>query len=516
MKGQVFRWGVAFAATSALALLLLVSTLKGPAPAAAQAVARRDPSKVADVELELILNKIREGDLRAVKGEMDAARKAWLEARQLGEGLWPIHEGLGDSYARVKLYDEALREYGTAESLLPEKLAALRASVSGKRAEVHAAAGKPLEAIKTWLESGGAAQSAGRILDLAQKGDPDAALKLVADRAEIHDPRLFSLLAAISEKLGRKAEAAEAMGKYCVAVTPWDENLNRRAIEGLRAAKRFDPAIEVCRAWVRSTPNALQAYQLMGDLHLEAGREREAVVAYSSIVDVRAGDAAAHRMLGDIFRKLNRTDDAVSQYELAKKARPEDQVSYTTLIDLYAAKGDLAKWEAVALEASKRFGLTGEMRTRLVGAYQERVAKLKAEGKPEEARELRRKLAELNVPELGLFDLKVVMTWDARSDVDMDVVEPGGEKINHGHAHSKAGGHYYVDNTTAFGPETYTLPKAGPGTYRIGAHLHGSTKSTVKFVVILWEDTPREERREETLVLDKPGQELFIRDVVIP
>jgi tetratricopeptide (TPR) repeat protein len=511
MKGPVSRWALAFGATSGLAALMLVASLKGPA--AAEAVARRDPSKVTDVELELILNKVREGDLRAVKGEIEPARKAWLEARRQGEGLWPIHEGLGDSYARAKLHEEALREYAVAESLVPEKLAALRASIAAKRAEVHAAAGKPLEAIRVHLESG--APPAARILALAEKSDPAAAAKLVAERAEIHDPRLFALLASLSERMGRKAEAADALGKYCIAVSPWDETLNRKAVESLRAERRYDPAIEVCRAWAKSVPTALVAYQLMGDLHLEAGREREAVVAYTSIVDVRAGDAAAHRMLAEIFRKLKRDDDAIAQYELARKARPEDQSNYSVLVELYAAKGETAKWEAVALEASKRFGTTGELRTRLAAVYQERLAKLKAEGKAEEVRELRRRLGELNMPELGLFDLKVIMTWDARSDVDMDVIEPGGEKVNHGHGHSKSGGHYYVDNTTAYGPETYTLPRAAPGVYRIGAHLHGDVKSTVKFVVILWEDTPREERREETFVLEKSGQERFIRDLEV-
>ena len=121
----------------------------------------------------------------------------------------------------------------------------------------------------------------------------------------------------------------------------------------------------------------------------------------------------------------------------------------------------------------------------------------------------------MNVPEGGLFDLKIIMTWDARSDVDLDVFEPGGEHVEHGHPHSKSGGHYYVDNTQGFGPETYTMPAAAPGTYRIGAHLHGDVRSTVKFVVILYEDTPREERREETLVLDKNAEVKFIRDVVL-
>ena len=67
------------------------------------------------------------------------------------------------------------------------------------------------------------------------------------------------------------------------------------------------------------------------------------------------------------------------------------------------------------------------------------------------------------------------------------------------------------------GPETYTLATAKPGTWRVGAHLHSGAKSTVKFLVILFEDTPKEQRFEDTVVLDKPGDTVtFVRDLVIP
>jgi hypothetical protein len=58
--------------------------------------------------------------------------------------------------------------------------------------------------------------------------------------------------------------------------------------------------------------------------------------------------------------------------------------------------------------------------------------------------------------------------------------------------------------------------RAVPGTYRIGAHLHGERRSTVKFIVILYDDTPREERREAMLVVEKGGDIKYIREVVIP
>lgn len=506
MNRKTLGWGVGFAASVALAAMLLVASLRSAPPA--EAVARRDAAKVSDIELELILNRIREGDLRALQKDLDGARRAWGEARRMGEGLWPIHEGLADSYARARLHDDALREYAVALPMVPEKLPAMKTAIAAKRAAVLGESGRILEAIRAFLELNQPAQTGARIIDLALKGDREPAVKLVTERAEIHDPRVFLVLSALLQRLERKGEAAEALAKFCIAVAPWDESLIREAIAGLREGKRFDRAIEVCRAWAKAVPGALQPYQAMGDLHREAGREKEAIVAYTSIVDLKPGDAAAHRLLGDIFRDLKRTDDAITQYEAAKKARPEDQVTYSTLVSLYEAKGDGAKAEETLLESMKRFGAQQpDARGRMVALLLDRIAK----AKPEEAPALRKKYVDLGIEEAGLFDLKVVMTWDAATHIDLDVVEPGGEKVNHDHDASKAGGKYYMHNTSGYGPETYTLKTAAPGVYRIGAHRHDSAKTTVKFLVILFEGTPREERREATLVMEnEPGDQMKV------
>jgi tetratricopeptide (TPR) repeat protein len=484
MSGQIFRWGMAFAATATLSASILVTAAKAPPPPVAEAtVAKRDPATVGDLELELILNKIREGDLLSQKNDAAAAKRAWQEARRLGEGLWPIHEGLADSFARAKLFDDALREYQLASTLVPEKLAAMRVTLAAKRAGALAAAGRPLEAIQAYLDLNQPAVFGNRIFILALESDRRAAVAAVERHAEVYDARLFKLVAALHSRLEHKAESAEALAKFAIRVAPWDENLNRPVIDALREARRFDSAVEVCRAWARAVPQALEAYQLMGDLLWDAGREREAMVAYSSIVDVHPGDATAYRRLGEIYLRRDRPDEALAQFERGLKLAPQD----------------------------------ADLRSRIVPVHLARLERLKSEGKRDEARALRRTLAGLNVPEAGIFDLKIVITWDAMSDVDLDVIEPGGTKINHANRASKVGGVYYSDNTRGLGPETYTLLKAVPGTWRVGAHLHSGARSVVKFVVILHEDTPKEERREETITLETTGEATtFIRDIVIP
>jgi tetratricopeptide (TPR) repeat protein len=481
MTGQTVRWAMAFVATAMLSGAIVVSAAKLPEPVVVEAVAKRDPATVDDIERELLLNKIREGDLLSQKADVAGARRAWDEARRMGEGLWPIHEGLGDSYARAKLTTDALREYQLAASLVPEKLAAMKSMISAKRAATLSAAGRPLEALRVYLDLNRPEVFGNRMVAIAS--ETADAVGMIERHAEVFDARLFGLAAAVHLKRERKTEAAEAMGKFAVRVAPWDEAANGRAIQALREARRFEAAIDVCRAWVRAVPQSIAGYELMGDVLWDAGREREAMIAYSSILEVRPGDAQAHRRMGEIYLRRNRPDDAIAQFERGLKASPQDQ----------------------------------DLRARVVPAYLARLDKLKKEGKRDEALALRRTLGEMKVQEAGLFDIKVVMTWDAMSDVDMDIQEPDGTRINHNNRQSRIGGSYYDDNTKGMGPETYTLASAKPGTWRVGAHLHSGAKSTVKFVVIVFEDSPKEQRFEDTVVLDKTGDTVtFVRDIVIP
>ena len=210
MSGQALRWGLAFGMTATLAVSVVVSALQAPAPAVAETVTRRDPAGVTAVELELILTKIREGDLLWMNKDLSGAQRAWQTARRMGEGLWPIHEGLGDSYARAKRVEEALREYRLAEPLVPDKFSAMRQAIVAKRAAVLEAAGRPLEALQIYLELNQPSQYGTRILTSAMASDPAAALKAMDRHAELYDPRIFYLASGLHERLGHKAEIGRA------------------------------------------------------------------------------------------------------------------------------------------------------------------------------------------------------------------------------------------------------------------------------------------------------------------
>jgi anti-sigma factor RsiW len=110
---------------------------------------------------------------------------------------------------------------------------------------------------------------------------------------------------------------------------------------------------------------------------------------------------------------------------------------------------------------------------------------------------------ERRAPEPGVCALKIIMTWDARAKVDLDVQEPGGGRQG------------VWDHWSVHGLETHVIPKALPGSYRVSARLQGPLRTKVQILVILYEGSAIEERREESFVLEKPGDQKFIREIVL-
>jgi uncharacterized protein YfaP (DUF2135 family) len=111
----------------------------------------------------------------------------------------------------------------------------------------------------------------------------------------------------------------------------------------------------------------------------------------------------------------------------------------------------------------------------------------------------------------GAFDaakLLVTLVWDTPStDVDLYVTEPSGEHVYYS---SKAhAGNLDVDRTQGFGPENYSIGKAGEaiadGRYRVRVHYYadrglGRTEWTVR--VITDESTARQRRQSFYGILD--------------
>lgn len=513
MNRSLLGWTLAFLVSVATAAGM-VGAARDTRPASVQP---RDPAHLSEVDAELILNRIREGDLLAIKGDLDGARARWTAARDQGQGYWPIHEALGDSLARHRLDGEAEAEYLAAGRIAEKQLGRLPASLGFTHARLLVRLNRPEPALGLLIECAEPDKLAGAMAEILRKSPK--LLEIVKQNAEVRDPRLWRIVAVLVTDPG---DRASALGRYARSVAPADGDLAMSAVAELRGQKRADEALLVCEAWAKAAPSSAAAYEQWGRLLAETGNRARARLVLSTMVDVKPGDAAVHSRLGAVFRDLREFPDAIRQFEEATRLRPEEPGPMQEIVITLLAQGNveaaMAKYsELKSRKWESRFGDVGaQFKPQFAAECTRRLDEAKLAGRAEEVARLRKLATEMGVPEAGLFDIKIVMTWDAASDVDLDVVEPGGETVNHSHARSASGALYHFDNTQGLGPEHYTLRVAPRGKFRVGAHLHGSTPSKVEITVILFEETPRERRLKGQVMLDGKTRETRILEFDIP
>jgi len=104
-------------------------------------------------------------------------------------------------------------------------------------------------------------------------------------------------------------------------------------------------------------------------------------------------------------------------------------------------------------------------------------------------------------------ELAVTITWNTKSDIDLWVTEPNGEKCSYQHRTTARGGVLHEDNVTGFGPEHYTISKAGRGTFIVSVNnFRGDTPTTVTVEVTRFAGTPNQTTQQYTVHVQRSGQ----------
>jgi uncharacterized protein YfaP (DUF2135 family) len=121
-----------------------------------------------------------------------------------------------------------------------------------------------------------------------------------------------------------------------------------------------------------------------------------------------------------------------------------------------------------------------------------------------------------NVPRTSM---KLVLVWDTdKTDMDLWVIGPDGEKVFYGNKTGKAGGQLDIDVTDGYGPETFTHPAPQAGTWQIQVQNfspNDAPLTAMRLDLILFEGTDREERRSWDVVSNHRGEVVNIASFVI-
>jgi hypothetical protein len=188
-----------------------------------------------------------------------------------------------------------------------------------------------------------------------------------------------------------------------------------------------------------------------------------------------------------------------------------------------AAEACVAYETVLSREWDSRFG---QMHLVVAAEYERALRRLLAD--PAVAsRDLRDRLGErlesLSGADRREVDLRVTISWNTDStDVDLWVIEPGGEKCYYEHKETANGGVLLEDLTGGYGPERYEIARAPAGRYEVAAHYYRANpnalggKTFVHAVVTVHAGRENERTSEHVVVLSEQGVAVPVVTLTLP
>ncbi|MBR2065604.1 MAG: DUF2135 domain-containing protein, partial [Kiritimatiellae bacterium] len=118
--------------------------------------------------------------------------------------------------------------------------------------------------------------------------------------------------------------------------------------------------------------------------------------------------------------------------------------------------------------------------------------------------------------------MRIVMSWDVdETDIDLHVLEPGGEEAYYSHRRTSSGGFVSEDVTTGYGPEEYLRKTSEKGVYKVMANYYASHQqalvgaATVTASVYTGWGTKDEKMETLSFRLDKPKDKHLVGEVKV-
>ncbi len=293
--------------------------------------------------------------------------------------------------------------------------------------------------------------------------------------AKTDNQRLLALIPGYGKvvSLPRAKKALLEISGMLVKNRPMDSQLRRVHLEQLKVAGLQEEALRAIVDWRRYAPNfpelviehvrMLQKQSKIG----ESERVLSELVEFNPHdFDARTAYARALTGEGGYIRKA-RTTQACEQYTLAVQLNPSKRDTFRTMMSMRRSHPKAAK----------------------------AIYKCITEG-----------VSRLPV----IRDVSMVMIWEDPSvDVDLHVLEPGGEDVYYQHMESAQGGHLYYDVTDGYGPEIYVLGSGKPGTYRLSVVYYSGSTRTVrgKLIVLRHAGGPEETRKVYKFTLPRSNSD---------
>ena len=349
-------------------------------------------------------------------------------------------------------------------------------------------------------------------------------------------------MAVPAEAMAMDAEASDAFGSMggsddakapasarpsaTIEIKEWSPDTPYlKAIHKAEADQRYGAYLSERKEWAQSPAFFLDC----ADDFLKQGDKALGLRILSNLAELKIEDAALLRVFAWRLQQAGELDRAIVLLRRVAKLRAEEPQSFRDLALALADRGKATRNKADLEEAMALFlrvALTPWDRhadTLSIFALEELNALAdwigRAEWKdgekpaiPETDKKFRKNLD---------VDVRISMSWDAdATDIDLHVIEPGGEEAFYGHNRTTRGGLVSRDVTDGYGPEEYLIRAAPRGPYAIKAKYYGSRQQTLvgaaTVTATVFTDWGRATEKRQTLALrlDKPHDMVDIGAIV--
>lgn len=458
-------------------------------------VGRGNPYKDGEVVLEL-----KQGtEIKTVRTRFATAIESDLTKRAYGQvAVGQLEEFKDATRSESESYARYFRVAGKTCSLLmlESERDYLRFNIKPQQDAFVVKSTKPSEIIGKALKQGGALSSAkkaftGRLEKLKSLPGMDVelspAFRIVLDQLgdeffEVGTPHMACIL----------REAGELPGLVRDQLKKGKLDYDVFMLEADRRYKKFGKkdALKALSSLIETNPGNIVMERDVGFSAMELGLGGNAYHLFRSVADSRPHEPETYRIMARCLEDLGQSELAMAYYELGMSAKWDDRFG--------AFRQILAMDYMRFLKRIKE----GIVKTS-VGDYAEsRLESLEKEFKIERA------------------DLVATISWNTDgTDVDLHVVEPGGEECFFRHPKTKQGGQITPDVTQGYGPEMYMIKKAAPGKYNIRVKYYAedqnraSTRTRVFVTIYLNWGTKKEEVIEKVVTLEY-GEEMHDLETV--
>ncbi len=307
-----------------------------------------------------------------------------------------------------------------------------------------------------------------------------------------------------------------------IEIKPWSPDTPYlKAIRAAKDGERYSAYLAERAKWAQSPAFFLDC---AGQFYQD-GEKTLARRILTNLAELRIEEPGLLRVLAWRLQQAGELDFATVILRRVTKLRPEEPQSFRDLGLVLAERGRAKSSESDIEEAMGIFlkvalgnwGRHGEsiplfaleeMNALIAWVERKDWADAKKPTIPEIDKRLRTHLD---------TDIRIVMSWDAdATDMDLHVMEPGGEEAFYSHNRTARGGLVSEDITDGYGPEEYLVRKAPTGKYTISTNYFGSRQQTVvgpatvtATVFTNW-GRANEERQVLTVRLEKEKEKIEI------